>query len=410
MPDVIIITTGDELLYGTTVDTNSAFICSRFFGSEFRVKKHITVPDSIDDIISAVTDSLSDADMVITTGGLGPTDDDNTVEGICPILGIKPSVDAKHLDKMRTFFATMNIPLNGSDTKMVSLPEGSLVLDNSKGLAPGFVIEIKGRVLISLPGVPSEMEEMFSTELTAYFGKKYLSYGKNRLLFRLTGIRESEINGIVRSILSNYNVRWGITPKSGVCDLIVVPASDDFSFSSEIAAEIRKSMDSFLIKDGMESPEQELVYILKENHLTLATAESCTGGLLAKRITDIPGSSDVFSGSVVAYSNEIKVNILGVNSDTIEKYGAVSEETALEMARGIRRLSKADISVSITGIAGLGGGTELKPVGTVCFGFSICGREFTAKRLIPGSRERVRIFSSLYAINLLRKELKSWLF
>ncbi len=407
MEDVIIITTGDELLYGTTVDTNSSFICSHLFGTNLRVKKHITVPDSIDEITAAITESLSVADIVITTGGLGPTDDDNTVEAICSIFSTKPSVDLKHREKMQDFFESMKMPVTGLDTKMVSYPEGALVLNNTRGLAPGFILEKNCKIVISLPGVPSEMEKMFSTEVTAYLEKTYGLDNSRRLVFKVTGIRESEINSRVRPVLSAFKVRWGITPKSGICDLLIVPESDDFSFSGSISSAIKEVLGQNVIMDGMDSPEEELVHTLREMKLKLAAAESCTGGILAGRITDIPGSSDVFAGSVVAYSNDLKISLLGVNADVIAKYGAVSEETARLMAEGIRGITGADVTVSITGIAGPGGGSEQKPVGTVCFGFHICGREFSVTRLIPGSRERVRVFSSLYAINFLRKELKS---
>ena len=406
MRSVIIITTGDELLYGTTADTNSAFISSHLFGTSLRVKKHITVPDSIDEITAAVTQSLSDADIIITTGGLGPTDDDNTVEAICRIFSTKPSVDLKHREKMKDFFASMKMPITGLDKKMVSYPEGALVLNNTRGLAPGFIFEKNSKIVISMPGVPSEMEKMFSTEVTEYLENRYGLDNSRRLVYKVTGIRESEINSRVRPVLSAFNVRWGITPKSGICDLLIVPESDDFSFSGSISSSIKEVLGQYIIMDGLDSPEEELIHKLREMKLKLSTAESCTGGLLAKRITDIPGSSDVFAGSVVAYSNDMKISLLGVDADVITKFGAVSEETAHLMAEGIRRITGADVTVSITGIAGPGGGTEQKPVGTVCFGFNVCGRQFTDTRQIPGSRERVRVFSSLYAINFLRKELK----
>lgn len=405
MPDVIIITTGDELLYGTTVDTNSAFICSQFFGTDFSVKRHVTVSDNIEDIRDAVEGALAVADIVITTGGLGPTDDDNTVEAICRLSGSRQVIDTVHNEKMQKFFASMKITVNESDAKMVSYPEGAIIMNNTKGLAPGFIIEKDNKTVISMPGVPSEMEQMFTSELVGYLKNKHVFNNSRRFVFKLTGIRESEINSLVRPVLTGYNVRWGITPKSGICDLIIVPDTGVSSLYPELVSGIKEVLGRYLIRDGMDSPEQELVHILREKRLKLATAESCTGGLLAKRITDIPGSSDVFAGSVVAYSNDVKVNLLGVDPGILTKYGAVSEETAGQMAVGICRVTNADVSVSITGIAGPGGGTAQKPVGTVCFGFNISGREFTVTRIFGGSRERVRTFSSLYAINFLRNKL-----
>jgi nicotinamide-nucleotide amidase len=406
MAEAIIITTGDEILYGTTVDTNSAFISSRLFGTAITVKKHITVPDNTDSIITALAQAFANADLVITTGGLGPTDDDNTVEAVSRFLGLGILIDNTHLEKMKSFFDSMKMPITVSDSKMVSYPESSFILNNTQGLAPGFIIEKNGTTLISMPGVPSEMEEMFTSAVMPYLEKKFRLDKTAKLLFKVTGIRESEINSIIKPILSLYNVRWGITPKAGVCDIIVVPESDDFSFAGEISDSIKKSLNPYLIPDGIDSPEEELLELLRQKQLKLAAAESCTGGLFSKRLTDIPGSSDVFLGSVTAYSNDLKIELLGVSPGIITEYGAVSEETARMMADRICTITGADVSASITGIAGPGGGTPQKPAGTVCFGFNICGKKFTVTRLFAGNRERVRTFSALYAINFLRKELK----
>lgn len=191
---------------------------------------------------------------------------------------------------------------------------------------------------------------------------------------------------------------------------MIVPSTPDFSFADKLAPEIENAFMDYILDEGMDSPEQELVTLCIKKKLTISTAESCTGGLVAKRITDIPGSSEVFKGSVVAYSNDLKVNILGVKKETLSANGAVSEETAGEMAAGIKALTGADVSVSITGIAGPGGGTESKPVGTVCFGFNLPGSKYTVTRHFSGSRERVRTFAGLFVLNVLRKELKTCIF
>ncbi|NLV67545.1 MAG: CinA family nicotinamide mononucleotide deamidase-related protein, partial [Spirochaetes bacterium] len=384
MAEAIIITTGDELLYGTTVDTNSAFICSRLFGTAITVKKHITVPDSIDLIISELTEASANADIIITTGGLGPTDDDNTVEAVSRLFGLGIVIDNTHLEKMKSFLDSMKMPVTVSDSKMASYPESSFILNNSRGLAPGFIIEKNGTTVISMPGVPSEMEEMFTSGVMPYLEKKFRLDKTGQLLFKVTGIRESEINSIIRPILLLYNVRWGITPKSGICDIIVVPESNDFSFAGQISDSIKKALNPYLIPDGINSPEEELLELLRQKQLKLAAAESCTGGLFSKRLTDIPGSSDVFLGSVTAYSNDLKIKLLKVSPGVIAEYGAVSEETARIMADAICTITGADVSVSITGIAGPGGGTPQKPTGTVCFGFNICGEKFAVTRLFAG--------------------------
>lgn len=410
MADVIIITTGDELLYGTTVDTNSSYIAKFFFGTNYHVKKCITVSDSIADIESAVRNSISEADVIITTGGLGPTDDDNTVEAICRITGTASVIDPWHRDKMLSFFGSMKMPVNAYDDKMVSYPEGAYVLKNTKGLAPGFIIELDKKLIISMPGVPPEMYIMFNPGVTDFVIKKYGIRNNLKLSYKISGLRESEINNTLKDIISGFDVKISITPKSGICDLVVVPASEDFSFAGDLNNSVKTSFGDYILDEGMDSPEEELVTMLKKRKQTLSIAESCTGGLVAKRITDIPGSSEVFTGSIVAYSNDLKRKILGVSENTLSQKGAVSEETALEMAYGLKSLTGSDICVSITGIAGPGGGTAEKPVGTVCFAFYLGASCFAITRNFSGNRDRVRTFASLFVFNFLRKELKSSVF
>ncbi len=406
MPDVIIITTGDELLRGATLNSNSAFISAKLFGTNFMVIRHITTSDSISDIEDNIRQSMAMSDIVITTGGLGPTDDDNTVSAICRITGREPVIDRYHMKKMEEFFSSMKMQITPYDNKMVSLPEGSLVLNNQYGLAPGFITVISDKAIISMPGVPAEMENMFITGAMDYLAGRFGYSEHHRLSYKITGIRESEINSRLRDITEGMDIQFSITPKSGICDLVIIPDSSGAGFTGMLDDSVKKAFTEYLLCEGMESPEQELVHILLEKKLSISTAESCTGGLLAKRITDIAGSSEVFRGSVVAYSNDIKSGLLRVSPETLSSCGAVSEETAMEMASGMQSITGTDVCVSITGIAGPGGGTESKPVGMVCFGFIIKNRKFTVTRKFSGSRERVRTFASLYALNLLRKELR----
>jgi nicotinamide-nucleotide amidase len=300
----------------------------------------------------------------------------------------------------------MNIPLNKVDSKMAMVPENSFVIQNRYGLSPAFIISENNKVVISLPGVPVECENMMKEDVLPYLKSNFSFEDNMKLTYKMSGIRESDINSELKELNLPDNVRIGITSKMGICELTLTNLQKDKNQREKIDLLVKDKFNEYLFGYNAESPEEELILLLKGRGLTLSTAESCTGGLIAKKITDVAGSSEVYKGSVVAYDNNIKSEFLGVLDDTLIKYGAVSEQTAKEMACSIQEKFKTDISVSTTGIAGPGGGSETKPVGTVCFGFKIKDHEHTVTRIISGNRERVRIFSSLYAINYLRDFLK----
>jgi nicotinamide-nucleotide amidase len=406
MPDVIIISTGEELLQGTTVNTNSSFISSLLFGTNFTVLKHIVIGDKIDSIISCLEKSVEEADIIITTGGLGPTDDDNTVAAVSRVLLKDVVIDEESDRKTSSFFQSMELSPSRLDSRMSAVPEGAYIIQNQSGLAPGFIIKNETTTVISIPGVPAEAENMMLYDVIPYLKKEFLFHEGMKLSYRMSGIRESDINTILNDINLPNSLNTGITSKSGVCDLVITGIHEEIISKTEIDLLINKKFENYLLGYNAESPEEELVLILKEKNMTISTAESCTGGLIAKKITDTPGSSAVFKGSIVAYSNEIKENFLDVSPETLNKYGAVSENTAGEMAAGIQKKFGTDISVSTTGIAGPDGGSRIKPVGTVCFGFRINNYQHTFTKTIMGNRDRVRTFSSLYAINFLRDYLK----
>lgn len=406
MKTVAIITTGDEILHGTTVDTNSAYMSWHLFGTDLVVENHITVGDNIESIVSAVNTALV-KDIVLITGGLGPTDDDNTVEAISKIFCRRIITDPVSENRMVSFFDSMKIRINSRDFKMASVPENARILKNNKGLAPGFIIEEEGKTLIALPGVPAEARSIFENEVLPFLHERFNYHTGNRILMKVTGIRESDINSKIDSLRLPESIIWGVSAKSGICELCFMSGNRDFPDKEEISLLLHESFEHYIIGEEFSSPDAELIHLLREKSLTISTAESCTGGLIGKRLTDIAGASDVFAGSVIAYSNSIKTGILGVGQRTINENGAVSLETASEMAVGIKRLFCTDIGVSVTGIAGPGGGTNDKPVGTVCFGFYINDLLVTKKEFFSGDRDRIRTMSALYAINFLRKFLLS---
>ncbi len=407
MHDVVIISTGEELLQGTTVNTNSSFISSLLFGTNFKVLKHIVVGDEIDSIISCLKESAVEADVIIITGGLGPTDDDNTVAAICSVFGKNIITDEESDRKTISFFKSMNLSPSRLDSRMSAVPEGAYVIQNRSGLAPGFIIKNENTMVISIPGVPAEAENMMISDVIPFLKKEFIFLENMKLSYRMSGIRESDINTMLNDINLPDSLNSSITSKSGVCDLVITGLNDDIISKKEVDLLIKSKFGKYLLGYDAVSPEHELVLILKEKNMTISTAESCTGGLIAKKITDISGSSAVFKGSIVAYSNEVKVDFLDVSPETLKQYGAVSENTAAEMASGIQKKFTTDISLSTTGIAGPDGGSDLKPVGTVCFGFRINEYQHTFTRIIKGNRDRVRTFSSLYAINFLRDYLKN---
>ncbi|HOP62710.1 MAG TPA: CinA family nicotinamide mononucleotide deamidase-related protein [Spirochaetota bacterium] len=402
MTRVVVLTTGEELLHGTTTDTNSAFISRHLFGSQLNVIRHVTVGDDLKSITEAIIEAMTGAEIVFITGGLGPTDDDNTVEAVCSIFNFKCVIEPSSEKRINDFFNSMRIRINDKDYKMAAVPDGAFILSNSKGLAPGFIVEKNNRVLIALPGVPPEAEKMFEGDVIPFLKKRFNYNTDNRIELKVTGIRESDINSIIDKMGLPGHITWGVSAKYGICDLFFTSREPEFYNKHELCELLKKEFSAFIISDEFHGPEGELLYLLRGRQLTISTAESCTGGFIGKRLTDVAGSSDVFTGSVTAYSNTIKTEILGVPEKVLENYGAVSEETAAAMAEGIQRLFGTDIGVSVTGIAGPGGGTEEKPVGTVCFGFKINDKLVVRKMLFRGDRDRIRTFASLYAINFLR--------
>ena len=221
MPKVIIISTGDELLFGTTVNTNSSFISNLFFGSNFDVIKHITIGDQIEYIVDSINNSLEEADVIITTGGLGPTDDDNTVEAICSIFNKGIIIDMESNEKILEFFKSMNMPLNKVDSKMAMVPENSFVIQNKYGLSPAFIISEKNKTIISLPGVPVESENIMKKDVLPYLKSNYSFDDNMKLTYKMSGIRESDINSELKELNLPDYVRIGITSKMGICELTI---------------------------------------------------------------------------------------------------------------------------------------------------------------------------------------------
>lgn len=405
MMTVSVLSTGNELLHGTTIDTNSGRICAMLFPLDLRVVTIVTAGDDREGLVRAFRHCLDISDIVIMTGGLGPTDDDNTIAALGRMFDFNIVNDGASLARMERFFEKLGMPMSRGDLKMTEVPDTARVLENLSGLAPGFILREGDKTIISLPGVPREMSDMMQRAVIPYLTVECGIAARKSLVFRVIGMKESDVNAAIVSMkLEDRGLQWGITAEDGI-DTVTIVENGNFPDAFSIGEEMRGLFGNKLLGSAYGSPEEEILILLKELKLTLSSAESCTGGLVAKRLTDIPGSSDVFAGGVTAYANGAKIRLLGVSPETIEVHGAVSPETAAEMAAGARSRLETDIGIAVTGIAGPGGGSAEKPVGTVWFGLAHPGGVQTTTRTITGDRGRVRTISSLIALELIREYL-----
>ena len=405
MVQAVILATGSELLDGRTINTNAAFLSTSLKGLGIQVLKHVTCDDSEE----AITRSLSenrDADLIITTGGLGPTDDDMTMDVIARWAGREVTVYKPAWEKMKKYFHERGMELHEDDTKMVSVPVGARVLDNNSGIAPGFLVQQNNQYIVSLPGVPGECELLFEEQVKPLLGDIFSIEMLEESVHYLSGIRESEVNGRLKNLDSSFReCQWGMTVRHGIVSLRTrVPAG---LTSGKIRKALESEFGETLLLEGFTSPEYEIISLARERGFRISVTESCTGGLLAERLTSVPGASDVFIGGIVAYANNVKEDILNVPGKTLAGKGAVSKETALSMIEGLTSLLPANLAVSITGIAGPGGGSDQKPVGTVWIAFKLEDEITVREFRFPGNREFIRMLSVLTSLEKLRRHLRS---
>lgn len=407
MKRVAIISSGNELLYGKKADTNSGYISSRLFPLDLRVVMVMVTGDDPIELERAIRHALSETDIVIMTGGLGPTDDDRTIETLRKIFGFGTALDGPSRERMDALFRKIGMPMTDRDLKMVEVPSGATVLPNETGLAPGFMMRHGDRILMALPGVPAEAAGMVDRIVLPFLQAECGIGTRESLSFRVVGMKESDINAAVLSMNIPFDgLEWGMTASGGMATVTFVAMDGGTIDADAITMKAENIFRERYLDPAWERPEEEVIAILRKRSMTMAVAESCTGGLISKRITDIPGSSDVFIGSVIAYDNSVKMGHLGVSGDDIDRHGAVSSEVASAMASGARSGLGADIAISTTGIAGPGGGSGTKPVGTVWFGFADKQGVSSFTHFISGDRDRIRTWASLIAIEKLRSYLK----
>jgi nicotinamide-nucleotide amidase len=407
---VELITIGDELLYGSRVDTNSAFLGQRLDSIGLDIKYKSTTGDRIDQLVEAITLGLRRAKIVIATGGLGPTDDDITKNAICKVFKRNLIFHEDILASLQKRFADRGLKMPAINQNQALLPQGARFLANKTGSALGIVIEERGKFFCAMPGVPIEMRTMTDEELIPLLQSQMSNLVIRRHRMRTSGIIESALAEKIRPALKfAEGVSLAYLPSYKGVDLCVkgsgTIAEEVESGVKLLADGIRGIVSKYIYTEDDRELEEVIGQILIEKGMSLAVAESCTGGLLGARITSTPGSSNYFLGGIVAYANDIKVNKLGVPRDVLERFGSVSAETAKAMASGLIKSFGADIGISITGIAGPGGGTDEKPVGTVFIGLAAGERLSYRKYLLSQDREINRERAVASALNMLRKEL-----
>lgn len=405
-----IISIGTELLLGQIVNTNARDISLMLSELGMNVYYTTVVGDNPERLREALEIASNRADGIITTGGLGPTCDDLSKETIADFCGLKCIPHEESRKRLIERFEKQNRYMPKSNLKQADMPEGCIVIKNNNGTAPGAIIESDKALIIMLPGPPSEMKSMLIESVRPYLESRADSVIRSKVL-RVFGVGESDAEERVGDIIKNQtNPTIAPYAKTGEVEFRLTAKADKAETAEKLLVpleeQVRGILGDFIYAEGEDASLQKtVVELLIENKKTVALAESCTGGLVAKKITDVSGASECFECGFVTYSNEQKEKLLGVKRETLEKYGAVSSQTALEMCKGAKERGGADIGIGITGIAGPGGGTEEKPVGLVYIG--ICTDELCGvHRLnLAGRRDMVRERTSLYALDLVRRSL-----
>lgn len=429
-----LISVGTELLLGDVVDTNASFLATRLAAIGIDVLRTTVVGDNLGRISAAVKEALGrEADVVIVGGGLGPTADDLTREAVADACGVGLSLNQQALDSVKAWFAQRGRAMAESNRRQALFPEGAEVLVNSTGTAPGFLVAAGRAVIACLPGVPRELKAMFTEELEPRLRDLVAAREGGAIIhsrvLKFIGISESELAEMMADLLQGSNPTVAPLVGAGQVILRITAKAPTKARALDLIApverEIRRRAGRWLAATDDEAIEEVVGRLLRRAGLTLAVAESCTGGLISALITNVPGSSDYFNRGFITYANEAKEELLGVRASTLRDYGAVSPETCREMAVGARRRAKTDLAVAVTGIAGPGGGTETKPVGLVYIGVSgpndrgdddntrdeldSIDSTVVEELRFAGPRDVIRQRSAVAALDLLRRRLLGYL-
>ncbi len=409
--NAVILSTGDEITTGKVVDTNANYLSDKLAEIGIDLVAVLTVGDVPDRLEWAWRTAIEKGDVVISTGGIGPTADDLTTETIARVAGVKLRRDEAAVDHMKKLFASIGRPMPENNLKQADFPDGATVIQNPLGTAPGFrmPVTLAGHTahLIVLPGVPREMKPMMENTVIPWIAA---NRGTDQVyavkIFQTFGMSESALDEAVAGLIKPDEAKVSFRASFPQISLKIrvegKPGAVNHKLE-ELAHRVRGKISQFIYAEGDTSMEEVVGRLLIEKKLTLAVAESCTGGLIGHRITNIPGCSQYFVGDLVTYSNDVKSGVLGVSEETLKAHGAVSEECVREMAAGVRERTGASVSVATSGIAGPDGGTPDKPVGTVCIALSADDQSFTRRYQFRGTRDWIKLITSQVALDWLRR-------
>ncbi len=408
-----VLTIGTELLLGQILDTNALYLGKKLAGVGVNLYFKTTAGDNIERVKSALTAACNRADLIIITGGLGPTVDDITREAVAQFSNRPLELDNAALIKLEGLFKARGINMTDNNRHQAYLPKGAVVIENNNGTAPGFILEHNSKIIVTMPGVPSEMYPMMEESVIPYIIKK-MGGVKEVIVSRslkVMGLGESRADDMIQDLFrESKNPSIGIYAHINDIEVRLTAKAGSVEEALMLIDGLKKKvygrLGEHIYGEEDETLEKKIGEILNDLKLTLSTAESCTSGLVAHSITNVPGSSAYYIGGINTYADSAKTDVLGVPKAIIEKYGAVSHECALEMAQAAARLFKTDCSISVTGIAGPDGGTVDKPVGLVYMGINIKGRVEVHKTNFPGIRENIRVRSAQTALYHFYKAVK----
>ena len=406
-----VITIGDELLYGQTVDTNTQWMGQELNRIGVKIIRKTSIGDRKEDIVSALDEASARANIILITGGLGPTKDDITKTTLAEYFDTPVSIHPQALADLKALFAERNFPLTALNEQQAALPEKCTMIPNTMGTAPGMWFEEGGSVYVSMPGVPYEMKTMMTRTVLPRLQETFALPVIVHQMIQTVGIGESWLSEKIadwETALPEH-IKLAYLPSFGKVKLRLTAVGDNaLTLEREVTEQVKRVeplIKQYVFGYGDISLEEAIGRDLMAAHQTLALAESCTGGLIAHAITSVPGSSRYFRGGLIPYDNSLKVDPLGVSEETLRRHGAVSEETVREMAENIRTLLRADVGVATSGIAGPGGGTPEKPVGTIWIAVADATAT-VAKKLTLSQDRSVNIRrTSVAALNLLRRHL-----
>ena len=404
-----ILAVGSELLGTTRLDTNSLYLTGRLEALGISVVRKACVGDGWGDLLAEIPLALSRAPLLVVTGGLGPTDDDRTKEAVAKVFGRALVRDEALLLGLRERFRRRGFEMPKVNEKQADVIEGAVILANTRGSAPGFLVAAAGGTVVLLPGVPHEMKVMWVDAVEPLLARGGAP-GLHRRTLKIAAVPESVVETLVKPVYAAYpEVPFTILAAPGEVQLQFAARGTPEEATrvlDRIESDFHKALAGEIFGRDDDTLEEVAGKLLRAKSQSLALAESCTGGQLAGRVTDVPGSSDYFLGAAVTYANAAKADLVGVSAATLERHGAVSEETAREMALGARKRFGATIGLSTTGIAGPGGGTPEKPVGTVHIALDAAdGTRLHKRLLLPGERSLIRRWTTSTALGMLRKHL-----